>query len=109
MSVNEKLQEKISIEDGQLCYELDSEILNPFLEVAESQWNATKTLPESWRFDEFTIVEYKKVWIVIAAICYIHFFSCLKIKRAISKNKKCFNNSALREHCKICFIVKWSS
>ena len=103
MSVNEKLQEKISIEDGQLCYELDSEILNPFLEVAESQWNATKTLPESWRFDEFTIVEYKKVWIVIAAICYIHFFSCLKIKEPLARIKNALIIQPLES------IVKYAS
>ncbi len=80
MSANEKLQKKITVEDGQLCYELDSEILAPFIEIAESQWDATKTLPESWRFDIFSLNDYKKVWVTITALCYIHFFSGLRIK-----------------------------
>lgn len=80
MQANAKLQKKISIQGGQICYELNSEILTPFVEVAEAQWNATKTLPDSWKFDTFTLEEYKSVWIAIAALCYIHFFSCLTIK-----------------------------
>ena len=80
MQANAKLQKKISIQGGRICYELNSEILTPFVEVAEAQWNATKTLPDSWKFDTFTLEEYKSVWIAIVALCYIHFFSCLTIK-----------------------------
>lgn len=80
MDANAKLQKKVFIEDEKLCYELSSEILDPFLEVAEGQWNATKTLPDHWKFDKFTLSEYKKVWGAITALCYIHFFGCTSIK-----------------------------
>lgn len=85
MEANAKLQKEISIQDGQICYELNSEILSPFIEAAEGQWNATKTLPEYWKFDLFTLEEYKSVWIAIAALCYIHFFSCLTIKDPLAR------------------------
>lgn len=77
---NAELQEKISIEDGCLCYELTNDIMEPFLEIVNEQWKSTKTLPDSWKFDLFTLDDYRRVWTCIAALCYIHFFSCITIK-----------------------------
>ena len=74
------LQKSIRIEKGDITYNISEEIFNLFLEIAEMHWEATKTLPVSWKFDNFTLDEYKKAWISIAAICYIHFFSDLKIQ-----------------------------
>ena len=62
------------IEDSSLCYTLTNGILESFKEIANAQWVATKTLPEGWTFDLFTLDDYRKVWISIAALCYIHFF-----------------------------------
>lgn len=67
------LQKSIRIEKGDITYNISEEIFNLFLEIAEMHWEATKTLPVSWKFDNFTLDEYKKAWISIAAICYIHF------------------------------------
>ena len=81
-SANSKLQKEIYIQDEQLCYELSKDVLDVFIDVAQEQWNSTKTLPDSWKFDMFTLDEYRQVWVVIAALCYIHFLSCLSIKDA---------------------------
>ena len=80
LKANSELQRRINIEDGRLCYNLTKEIVGPFLEIANEQWNATKTLPAKWRFDFFSMDEYRKVWICIAALCYIHSNGCLTIK-----------------------------
>lgn len=82
-----ELQKVIRIEDGCLCYELTNEIIDSFLEVANEQWNATKTLPDSWKFDLFTLDDYQRVWACIAALCYIHFFSCITIKDPLIRLK----------------------
>ena len=80
VKANAELQKKIRIEGGYLCYELTNDIMDSFLEIANEQWNTTKTLPDSWKFDLFTLDDYRRVWICIAALCYIHFFSCITIK-----------------------------
>lgn len=78
--VNAELQKRVRIEDESLCYELTSEIIDSFIEIANEQWKSTKTLPDSWKFDLFTLDEYRKAWTCITALCYIHFFSCITIK-----------------------------
>ena len=77
---NEQLKRSVRIEDGQLCYALTSEIVDRFIRLATEQWNMTKTLPDSWQFDLFSLAEYRQFWINLAALCYIHFFSCLSIQ-----------------------------
>lgn len=77
---NAELQKRVRIEDGCLCYELTNEIIDPFLEIANDQWNSSKTLPDSWKFDLFTLDDYRQAWTCIAALCYIHFLSCITIK-----------------------------
>jgi len=77
---NAELQKRISIENGCLCYELTNEIIDPFFEIANEQWNSTKTLPDSWKFDLFTLDDYRRAWTCLAALCYMHFFSCITIK-----------------------------
>lgn len=74
------LNNKTRIEDGKLCYEISNDILDPFVEIATLQWNATKTLPDAWMFDNFSLDEYKRFWVQLAALCYVHFFGCLGIK-----------------------------
>lgn len=79
MQASEKLTKQISVEDGALCYSLSCEVLDAFSEVAQKQWDASKTLPSDWKFDLFSLEEYKEFWISIAALCYIHLFSCYSI------------------------------
>ena len=74
----EKLKDRVSVKDKELCYEMTSEVINAFSEIASNQWEATKTLPSTWKFDLFSLEEYRQVWTALATICYIHFFSNLK-------------------------------
>lgn len=83
-----ELQKRVRIEDGCLCYELTNEIIDPFLEIANDQWNFTKTLPDSWKFDLFTLDDYRQAWTCIAALCYIHFFRCVTIKDTLIRLQK---------------------
>ena len=80
-----ELQKEIRIENGDIVYNITSEVIDLFLNIAETQWNATKTLPDSWKFDEFTLDDYRKVWISLAALCYIHFFSDLKVQDPLDR------------------------
>lgn len=82
-TANAELQKVVHIEDGCLCYKLTNEVISTFLEIASEQWNFTKTLPTTWRFDQFTLDDYRQAWVYIAALCYIHFFSCITIKDPI--------------------------
>lgn len=81
----EIIKESISVEDGCLCYELSENTINTFKDVALQQWNSTKTLPDDWGFDEFSMKEYKDVWTTLTAICYIHFIGCSYLKDDIER------------------------
>lgn len=91
MRANTKLQENVKIENGMICYQLTSEIIESFKEIATKHWDATKTLPESWEFDLFTLSDYKRFWISLATLCYIHFFSDLKVSDPLVR----LNNSTI--------------
>ncbi|MCD8016090.1 MAG: hypothetical protein LUG99_23630 [Lachnospiraceae bacterium] len=83
----EKLKDHISIRDEELCYELTGEVIDAFSEIASKQWEVTKTLPSSWKFDLFSLEEYRKVWIALATLSYIHLFSSLTIQDALIRLK----------------------
>ncbi|MBQ7009489.1 MAG: hypothetical protein IJN05_09800 [Ruminococcus sp.] len=83
IKANAQLQESISIENGYLGYDLSNSIFTIFEEIAEKQWEITKTLPDTWMFNEFSILEYKKVWIAITTHCYVHFAGCSQISDPI--------------------------
>ena len=86
-----QLQENVSIQDQRLCYSLTKEIIDSFLDLANEQWNATKTLPPEWRFDFFSMDEYRKVWTCICALCFIHFSG----NQAITNPKTRLQNSLM--------------
>jgi len=77
------LKQNVSVENDMICYSLSGEIIEPFKEIATKQWEATKTLPETWKFDTFSLADYKEFWINITTLCYIHFYSCLEIKNPL--------------------------
>lgn len=83
IKANSQLQKSISIENNYLCYDITDSVFSTFNEVAEKQWEVTKTLPDTWGVDEFSILDYKKVWIAITTHCYIHFAGCTKISDPI--------------------------
>lgn len=89
----EKLKEHVSVQSGELCYELTGEVIDAFSEIASKQWEATKTLPPSWKFDLFSLEEYRKFWIALTTLCYIHLFSSLMIQDASIRLK----NSTIRQ------------
>ena len=89
----EKLKPNIYIDEGEVCYSISGEILQEFLEVAANQWEVTKTLPDDWKFDSFTLEEYRQTWIDICALCYIHFFSLFTVKDPLVR----INNSVIRQ------------
>lgn len=81
-STFERFKKNVHVEDGWVTYTLTKETLLPFIDIASEQWNLTKTLPETWKFDLFTLDEYRKVWITITGFCYLHFLSVYTIKDA---------------------------
>ncbi len=87
IKANSQLQDGITIENGHLCYSLYNSAYSAFEGIAEKQWEITKTLPNSWKFDEFSIQEYKKVWIAITSHCYVHFAGCAKISDPLMRLK----------------------
>lgn len=80
LQASTQLRERVTIQDEVLCYSLTGRMLEPFRRIAQQQWEVTKTLPENWKFEHFTIAEYKGFWIAITTLCYIHLFSCLSIQ-----------------------------
>lgn len=84
--INE-LKEQVRVEDEMLCYSLSERILSIFSEIAEQQWNLSKTLPEDWKFEKFTMEEYKHFWVTITTLCYIHFCSCFTVSDPLIRLK----------------------
>ena len=90
-----ELRNKVKVENGMIFYELSDDILNAFKNIALQQWNASKTLPEDWVFDSFTLEEYKAFWVALTALCYVHFCSCYAISDPLIrlKNSTIIQNS----------------
>ena len=75
---NRKLISSIKFKDGCISYSTDEEIWGPFQRMMERQWINTSELPEEWRFDTFSIKDFKQFWVAIATLCIIHMVACLK-------------------------------
>lgn len=82
-----ELKKQTSIQDGSLCYSLHESELNTFKKVAQAQWDQTKTLPDTWEFDLFSLAEYRAFWVALTTLCYIHFFSCFSIENPLIRLK----------------------
>lgn len=91
-SASAKLVNNCYVEDGQLCYTISHDILQPFLKVAFNQWEVNKSLPNDWEFDLFSLEEYKQTWIDLTALCYMHLFCLMSTKDATIR----INNSVIR-------------
>ena len=50
----------------------------PFQKMMERQWIYTSELPEEWKFDSFSIKDFKQFWVAIATLTFIHMTACLK-------------------------------
>lgn len=87
LKASSELKERISIENKMICYSLTEDILNTFKKTAQVQWNLTKTLPDSWEFDLFTMEEYRMFWVALTTLCYIHFCSCFSIENPLIRLK----------------------
>lgn len=79
------LQETIEIEEGFLVYRPSNDVWEEFKNVASLQWEASKTLPKTWKFDGFSLEEYRKFWVALATLCYIHFFACISISDPLER------------------------
>ncbi len=119
IKASEELRKRISIENGMICYSLTEEILDTFMKMSQTQWDYTKTLPDTWEFDLFTLDEYKKFWVAMTTLCYIHFCSCFSVEdpsirlrnSIIVQSKKCIvdyvcSETALNEN-KVEVILKY--
>ena len=76
-----------SIENEMLCYDLTKEVIDAFYDIVKKQWDMTKTLPQTWEFDNFTLEEYRLCWIWLCTLCYIHLFSGLNIRNPLIRLK----------------------
>lgn len=77
-SARNKLISSIKFQDGHIWYNTDEEIWNPFKIMMERQWIYTSELPEEWKFDAFSILDFKRFWVAIATLSVIHMTACLK-------------------------------
>ena len=75
---SQKLISSINFQDGHICYRTDEEVWDTFQQMMERQWTQTSELPEEWKFDTFSVGEYKRFWITVATLCIIHMTACLK-------------------------------
>lgn len=76
--VTSDLISSIHFENKRICYSISDTIWNAFGAYPRAQWKCTRTLPDEWSFDCFSLEEYKETWIAITTLCYIHYFACLK-------------------------------
>ena len=76
--VNMDLEKSINFVDDHITYSVESSIWLPFEMMMERQWNQTSELPETWKFEDFSLGDFKRFWIAIATLASIHMFACLK-------------------------------
>ena len=65
-------------EDGRMCYEISETLWNYAHNIGSKQWEATSTVPQTWEFEHFSLLEYKNCWIALYSVCLLHFFAKLK-------------------------------
>jgi len=82
-----EIKKHTSIENGMLCYTLSGDVFDAFEKMARAQWEVTKTLPENWKFELFSLAEYKEFWIALTSLCYVHLCSCFSIEDQLIKLK----------------------
>ena len=95
-----EIKKHTTIENGMLCYALSGDVFDAFEKMARAHWETAKTLPENWKFEKFSLAEYKEFWIALTSLCYVHLCSCfsiedqlLKLKNStIVQNKQCIVN-----------------
>jgi len=75
---SQKLIDSIRFQDGHISYRTDSEVWTVYQHMMERQWVQTSELPEEWKFDMFSVMEYKQFWVAVATLCIIHMTACLK-------------------------------
>ncbi len=75
---SQKLIASIQFQNGHISYRTDAEVWNAYQQMMERQWIQTSELPEEWKFDTFSIKEYKQFWVTVATLCIIHMTACLK-------------------------------
>lgn len=85
LKASNEITEQTTIENGLLCYSLSGNVFDAFDQIARAQWEATRTLPESWKFDTFSLSEYKEFWIAVTSLCYVHLCSCFSIQDQLHK------------------------
>lgn len=95
-SVSE-LKKHISVEDGEIGYINSQEVSATYREIATHQWDVTRTLPTDWEFELFSLEDYKKFWISVTALCYIHFCSGLTITDSFIRR----NNGVIKKSRKL--------
>ena len=54
LKATETLKKHSRIDNEMLCYDLTSEVIDAFFNIAKNQWDITKTLPNTWKFDKFS-------------------------------------------------------
>ena len=87
ISIINELKKQVKVENGMICYSLSEKIIATFRDIALQQWNLSKTLPDNWQFDSFSLEEYRDFWIAITSLCYIHFCSCFAISDPLIRLK----------------------
>lgn len=75
---SQRLISSIQFIDGHISYRTDDEVWIPFQNMMERQWTSTSELPEEWQFDRFSVGDFKRFWVTIATLCFIHMTACLK-------------------------------
>lgn len=80
IKIIEEFKKNVKVENGSICYSLSEDIYDTFRDIAEKQWDISKTLPSDWKFDFFSLMEYKSFWVTITTLCYIHFCSCFAVE-----------------------------
>ncbi len=87
LRASSKIKKQTTIENGMLCYTLAGDVFDAFEKMARAHWDATKTLPESWKFEKFSLAEYKEFWIALTSLCYVHLCSCFSVEDPLLKLK----------------------
>lgn len=103
LKASNEIKDQCQIENGMISYLLSDNVLDTFEKIARNQWDTTKTLPDTWYFDLFTMAEYKEFWITLTSLCYVHLCSYFTIKDPLLRLK---NSTIIQEKKYIVDFIK---
>lgn len=76
-AIRDDLISSISVLYGHINYTIASNVWEKTKSILEYHYDVSSELPNDWIIDEFSLQEYREVWVALAAWMFIHSQACI--------------------------------